>query len=137
MPIIPFVVEPIKSCAKKQTTLQMLEKISMNLDLLENIRKVYQNSFDTYRSGTSFVPDPMPHRIKEAWFAVKNKWFSNEERKAVKLFPHTKKSHRPLVDEIPKTCRNITNQAPRKIVKWGGGGLIFIYSCSQTLRQWI
>ena len=53
------------------------------------------------------MPDPMPDRIRVAWFAIKNKWYSNEKRKEVKLFPHTKKKLGTLVDEIPKTCRNV------------------------------
>lgn len=109
-----FVVKPIKLYARKQPSIEMLEKICVNLDLLEHVKTVYQKAFDTNTTGGSSAPDSMPDRIKVAWFALRNKWFVNEERKDVHLYHHGKKDLSKL-DVVPKECINVMDRGFKTI----------------------
>ena len=109
-----FVVKPVKLYGRKQTSLEMLEKMCMNIELLEHVKSVYQKSCETRSGGKSSVPDPTPDRIKVAWFAVTNKWLANSQRKEVKLFPHGKKGVSDL-RAIPKECLKVEERGQEKI----------------------
>jgi hypothetical protein len=85
-----FVVKPVKLYGRKQTTIEMLEKICMNIELFEHIKSIYQQSFDTSIRGKSSVPDPTPDWVKVAWFAIHHKWLINAQRKTVNVYPHGK-----------------------------------------------
>ncbi|CAB4003461.1 Hypothetical predicted protein [Paramuricea clavata] len=109
-----FVVKPVKLYGRKQTTIEMLGKICMNIELLEHIKSIYQQSFDTSIGGKSSVPDPTPDWIKVAWFAIHHKWLINAQRKTVNLYPHGKKELSDLAD-IPKECLNVEERGCNKI----------------------
>ena len=85
-----FVVKPVKLYGRKQTTIEMLGRICMNIELLEHIKSIYQQSFDTSVGGKSSVPDPTPDWVKVAWFAIHHKWLINAQRKTVNVYPHGK-----------------------------------------------
>lgn len=109
-----FVVKPVKLYGRKQTTLEMLEKMCMNIELLEHVKSVYQRSCETNTGGKSSVPDPTPDRIKVAWFAIQNEWLTNTQRKEVKLYPHGKKDLGELI-AIPKECLKVEERGQKKI----------------------
>ena len=109
-----FVVKPIKLYGRKQTTLEMLEKMCMNIELLEHIKSIYQKNCDTNKDGKSSVPNPMPDRIKVAWFALQNKWLTNAQRKEVKLYPHNTKTLVELT-AIPEECLDVNERGQNKI----------------------
>ena len=86
----------------------------MNIELLEHIKSVYQQSFDTNIGGKSSVPDSMPDWIKVAWFAIHHKWLVNAQRNNVNVYPHGKKELGELAG-VPKECLNIEERGSNKI----------------------
>ena len=109
-----FVVKPVKLYGRKQTTIEMLGRICMNIELLEHIKSIYQQSFDTSVGGKSSVPDPTPDWVKVAWFAIHHKWLINAQRKTVNVYPHGKKELSDLAN-VPKECLNVEERGCNKI----------------------
>ena len=89
--VVSMVVKPIKEYAKKHTTLSMLQKINMNLELFKHIRRVYMKGFNVHRATARSKPDSLPDIVKTCWFVMKEKWFDNLQRKDIKKYAHNDK----------------------------------------------
>lgn len=87
-----MVVKPMKEYAKKHTTLSMLQKINMNLELFKHVRRIYMKGFELNKATSRSKPDSLPDRLKICWFAMKEKWFDNLERRNVNKYAHNTKT---------------------------------------------
>lgn len=84
-------VKPLKVYAKKQTTVAMLQKVNMNIQLFEHVRNVYKRGFDLHHTSRHSRPDSMPDRITVEWFAIKEGWFQDKGRDCVLSYPRAHK----------------------------------------------
>ena len=55
-----MLVRPLKVYARKQTTVSMLQKINMNLELLQHVQKVFKKSFDIHPTSKHTKQDSTP-----------------------------------------------------------------------------
>ena len=61
-----MLVRPLKVYARKQTTVSMLQKINMNLGLLQHVQKVFKKSFDIHPTSKHTKQDSTPDIVKVA-----------------------------------------------------------------------
>ena len=101
-----MLVKPMKEYAKKHTTLSMLQKINMNLELFKHVRHIYMKGFDLNKATARSKPDSLPDRLKICWFAIKEQWFDNLERKNIKKYGHNSKA----VDVSPDSVGIVENK---------------------------
>ena len=80
-------VKPLKIYAQKQTTMAMLQKVNMNIQLFEHVKKAYRNGFDLHRTSKYSRPESLPDRITIGWFAIKEGWFQDKGRDCVLSYP--------------------------------------------------
>lgn len=102
-------VRPLKVYSKKHTTVAMLEKINMNLELFEHIKNVYRSGFNIHSRVASSAPSSVPDRILIAWFILKEGFLdctpgSSDE---VRLFPHHQKEKPAQLKKVPSECLNV------------------------------
>ena len=103
------VVRPLKVYSKKHTTVAMLEKINMNLELLEHVKHVYRSGFDIHCRVDSSTPSSVPDRILIAWFILKEGFFDGASKSSqeVRLFPHHQKDKPAQFKKVPSECLNV------------------------------
>lgn len=83
------IVRLLKVYSKKHTTVAMLEKINMNLELFEHVKNVYRSGFNIHSRVASSTPSSVPDRILIAWFILKEDFLDSTPRSSneVRLFP--------------------------------------------------
>lgn len=87
----------------------MLEKINMNLELFEHVKRVYQGGFDIHSRVASSTPSSVPDRILIAWFILKEGFLDSASRSTqdVRLFPHHQKEKLAQFKKVPSECLNV------------------------------
>ena len=102
-------VRPLKVYSKKHTTVAMLEKTNMNLELFEHVKHVYQSGFDIQSRVASSTPSSVPDRMLIAWFILKEGFLDCTPRSLddVKLFPHHQKEKPAQFKKVPSECLNV------------------------------
>ena len=78
--------------ARKQTTVSMLQKINMNLELLQHVQRVFKKSFDIHNTSKHTKQNSTPDIVKVAWFATTQRWFEDKGRKSIYSYPYGNKT---------------------------------------------
>ena len=86
-----YMVRPLKLFAKHHSTLSMIKKVNMNLELLTHIKDVFKKSYDVHSRVQGVVPDSLPDRLKIAWFAIQQGCFISQARTCIPMIDHNKK----------------------------------------------
>ena len=97
-----MLVRPLKVYARKQTTVAMLQKINMNLELLQHVQKVFKKSFDIHHTSKHAKQDSTPDKVKVAWFATTQGWFEDKGRDKIYSYPYGNKALPSHKEPIPK-----------------------------------
>ena len=58
----------------------MLQKINMNLELLQHVQRVLKKSFDIHPTSKHTKQDSTPDIVKVAWFATTQEQFEDKGR---------------------------------------------------------
>lgn len=99
-------VKPLKVYAQKQTTMAMLQKVNMNIQLFEHVKRAYRNGFDLHRTSKHSSPDSLPDRITIGWIAIKEGWFQDKGRDCVVSYPH---AHKKVPENRNKLASKLLN----------------------------
>ena len=97
-------VKPLKMYAKHHTTVAMLKKVAMNVELLQLVKRTYRESFVTVTGSTSSVPDVTPDLHKITWFCIQNQWFQDKGRTQVYNIPHVNSTLPTQLKPVKKEC---------------------------------
>lgn len=114
-----IMVRPLKVYGKKHTTLSMLQKVNMNLELLEHVKDTYKKGFGVNTTGKHTRADSTPDRQKVAWFALKEEWFKNKSRDFVAVYNHNKKEVEPASERshVSNRLLNIKERGKKYITE--------------------
>jgi hypothetical protein len=110
-------VRPLKMFSKHHTTLNMMKKINLNIELLTRIKELFKKEYGVHTKLTSTVADATPDTVKIAWFGVQYDWFKDQGREAIPFLDHNKKdisSHASKV--VPKECTEVESRGRSYIV---------------------
>jgi hypothetical protein len=99
----------IKLFFMNNTTVAMLEKINMNLELFEHVKNIYRSGFNINSRVATSALSSVPDRILIAWFILKEGFLdctpgSSDE---VRLFPHHQKEKPVQFKKVPSECLNV------------------------------
>ena len=101
-------VRPLKIFSKHHTTLSMMKKINLNIELLTHIKELFKKEYGVHSRVKSSVANAKPDAVKIAWFGLQNDWFKNKERQTIPFLDHNKKdlsSHASKT--VPKECTDV------------------------------
>lgn len=100
-------VRRTKIYAKKQATIQGLERISLILDFCAELESLFKSSYNVKTRKKTSVPDSTADHIKVAWFATKEEWFCDKGRTEVLSYPSNKKELPAVKQKLRKDCQNV------------------------------
>ena len=99
-------VRRTKMYAKKQATVQGLERISLILDFCAELEAAFKAAYDVRSPKKTHVPDSTSEHAKVAWFAVQEQWFCDKGRVEGPTYPSNKKELPSVKQKLRKDCQN-------------------------------
>ena len=99
-------VRRTKMYAKKQATVQGLERISLILDFCLELEAAFNVAYDVRSPQKTHVPDSASEHVKVAWFAVQEQWFCDKGRMEVPTYSSNKKELPSVKQKLRKDCQN-------------------------------
>lgn len=100
-------VRRTKTYAKKQATIQGLERMSVILDFCAEIEESFKSMYNVKSRKKTSVPDSTLDHVKIAWFAIKEEWFCDKGRQEVVNYPSNKKELPLVKQHLHKDCQNV------------------------------
>lgn len=111
-------VRPLKMFSKHHSTLSMMKKVNMNIELLTHIKQVFKEEFEVHNRVKSVVPDAIPDCLKIAWFAVQQEWFVSQDRNVIPVLDHNKKDLSTSgTKAVPSECTDVESRGKSFINK--------------------